>query len=142
MSYERTEKLIKNLEPLAAQYLHVMGEESNALQAAKFANAIALHDKKMKLHTSVFELLSDVKALQKTDEQKEVLSAIITEIKMNALVNKTSLEGGFTAIERLVGRVLSVMKRAVQKEAPNYTQRGALYNNPHKTLAFQTDQSV
>ncbi len=142
MPHQRTQKLIKDLEPLAAQYLHVMNEESGALQTAKFANAIALHDKKMKLHASVFELLSMAKDLPKSDEQKEVLAAIITEIKMNALVNKTSLEGGFTAIERLVGRVLSVMKRAVQKEAPNYTRGGSLYNNPHKTLAFQTDQSV
>ena len=63
MSHEQTEKLIKELEPLAAQYLHVMNEESNALQAAKFANALALHDKKMKLHGSVFSLLSNAKNL-------------------------------------------------------------------------------
>lgn len=141
-SYNTMDKLLSDLTPLVEKYLLVINQESSAVQAAQFANALALHDTKMYLHKSVFTLLETAKPLPKDDAQKEKLSRIILEIKEGATVNKSALEFGFTAIERLVGRVLGVMKNAVQKEAPNYTRGGALYKNPHKSLNFQTDQSV
>lgn len=135
-------KLLEELKPLSQKYIAVTNEESNAIKAAQFAGALSLHDTKIQLHKKLFAMLEQAKNLQKNDAQKEELSQIITDVKASATDNKSALEAGFGAIERLVGRILGVMKAAVEKEVPNYTRGGSIYKNPHKSLSFQTDKSI
>lgn len=137
-----TDAMIADLRMMTADFALTLSEESNAIQAAQFAKAIAVQDRKIRIHNRLMPLLNSLKSAPKTDEQKEELRELLTDMAEVAAANKKAIEHGFGAIERLMGRVFSTMRRAVQKDSPRYTAGGAYHHSRGKTLTLQTDRTA
>lgn len=137
-----TDSLIADLRILTADFALTLSQESAAIKAAQFAQALAVQDRKIHLHNRLTPLLAALKAAPKTDAQKEEARALLTEMTEAASANKKSIELGFQSIERLMGRVFSAMRRAVQKDSPRYNAGGAYHHNRGQTLTLQTDRTA
>ncbi len=137
-----TAALITDLKALTTEFDILLNDEGNAIRAAKFAHALGLQDRKISLHTRLSSLLESVKVAKKSDEEREEIRALLLQLTSTAQTNKLSIESGFSAIERLVGRMFSTMRRAVQKDAPRYASNGAYHHNARSTLNLQTDQTA
>ena len=137
-----TDVLIADLRVLTTEFDTILNEEGNAIRAAKFAHALGLQDRKIGLHTRLSTLLENVKVAKKTEEQREEIRGLLLQLTGTAHTNKSAIESGFSAIDRLVGRMFSTMRRAVQKETPRYNAGGAYHTNARSTLNLQTDQTA
>lgn len=137
-----TPQLVYELRLLADEYGTMLKDESGAIRAAKFAHAIGLQDRKIDLHQRLFILLETLKAAPKTEDQRAEIKLLIAHMSAAAQENKKSIEFGFSAIERMSGRIMNTMRKAVQKEAPSYTASGTYYKTRTQPVYSQTDRTA
>ena len=137
-----TAQLIYDLRVIAGEFGATLQEESGAIRAAKFAHAIGLQDRKIDLHQRLFSLLETLKIAPKTEEQRAEIKLLITHMSSAAQENKQSIEIGFNAIERITGRIMGLMRKAVQKDSASYTASGTYYKLRAQPAYSQTDRTA
>lgn len=137
-----TDTLLQNLRLIAGEFSVTLAEESSAIRAAKFAHAIGLQDKKIELHQRLFNMLEKIKDAPKTEIQKEELRILVGMMSAKAQENKRSIEIGFGAIERLTGKIFSIMRKTVQRESASYTAAGTYHRARGHSANLQTDRTA
>ena len=134
-----TALLIQNLAQLTEQYGQAMNEESIAVRTAQIARAISMQDRKIALHEQLFDLLEKLKAAPKSEDEKNQITTLVSRLSATARDNKKALELGFGALDRISKRIMSAMRNAVQKDAPNYTAAGRYHAARRQPATVQTD---
>lgn len=137
-----TAHLIHELRVLSAEFTTTLNEESGAIRAAKFGHAIGLQDRKIELHQKLFTLLETLKAAPKDDHQRAEIKLLIGQMSASAQENKKSIEVGFTAIERISGRIMGLLRKAAQKDSASYTASGTYYRTRTQATYTQTNETA
>lgn len=137
-----TETLIADLRVITGEYGALLSEETNVIRTANFAHFVGMQDRKISMHNRLARTLETIKAAPKNDEQKQEIRALIHGLSPVVDENKQMLEHGFGAIDRLMKRIMSAMRRSLQNDVPRYTAGGVYHQSRKKPLIMQTDQTA
>lgn len=136
------ETLIADLRAITGEYGALLHEETNVIRTANFAHFVGMQDRKIIMHNRLTRVLEGIKTTPKSDEQRQEIRGLIRALAPTVDENKRMLEHGTNAIDRLMKRIMSAMRRSLQNDVPRYTAGGVYHQCRKKPLIMQTDQTA